>query len=67
MAYCKQLPLQRMVVAYDKLVGVKTPLLKEIQNIYMKSEMKTQTINGSPLAVMATVGSWMASQYKWSA
>jgi len=63
----KQLPPHQMLVAYGKLVGIKTPLPKESQNTYMEPEMKTQTTNGRPPAVKATVGNWNASRYKRSA
>jgi len=45
-----------MVVAYDKLVGKKTPLSKERRNTYLEPETKTPATNGRPPAVTATVG-----------
>jgi len=45
-AYFEQVLPQRMVVAYDKLVGIKTPLLKEIRNTYMEPEAKTLKAHG---------------------
>jgi len=57
----KQLTPQRMLVAYNKLVGRKTPLPKERRNTYLEPETKTPTIDRRPPAVTATVGSWKAS------
>jgi len=61
------MPPQRMMVAYDKLVGIKPLLPKEIRNIYMETETKTRTTGRRPPTVMIAVGNEKGPLYKWPA
>ena len=60
--YSEQLLPQRMLIASDKLIGIKTPFSKENRKPYMEPETETQTANGWPPAALATVGIWNASR-----